>query len=183
MSAKCELKAAAKASGRTRYVSLKTCSKGHGYERLVVNGACTECARIIRRESYSRIPGQRIAAADKARSKRAKDPAAQRQCEVRSKLKTQYGLTEAVYSAMFNRQCGRCAICAEKIVSRLDPSRRTYTGHGGPTNEIARVDHCHSTNVVRGLLCSNCNIGLGKFRDSETFLSSAIRYLRESATV
>lgn len=182
MSAKCQLKAAAKAAGHTRYVSLRACPKGHGYERLVVNGACTECARITRRESYARIPVQRIEAAEKARSKRAKDPAAQRHREVVSKLKSQYGLTEVEYAAMFARQCGRCAICAEKIVSRLDLRRKTYTGRGGPTNEIARVDHCHLTNVVRGLLCSNCNIGLGKFRDSKTFLLSAVRYLDESRT-
>jgi hypothetical protein len=39
------------------------------------------------------------------------------------------------------------------------------------------IDHCHETGIVRGLLCSPCNLGLGSFRDSVERLESAIRYL------
>lgn len=40
------------------------------------------------------------------------------------------------------------------------------------------VDHCHKTLKFRGLLCFNCNLGLGKFQDSIKILENAIIYLK-----
>ena len=54
---------------------------------------------------------------------------------------------------------GKCDICKEK------------------TEKILNVDHCHSTGGFRGFLCSNCNAGLGMFRDNPTLLLKAISYL------
>ena len=42
------------------------------------------------------------------------------------------------------------------------------------------IDHNHKTKEVRGILCSNCNRGLGYFKDNEDTLSSAIEYLKNS---
>jgi hypothetical protein len=39
------------------------------------------------------------------------------------------------------------------------------------------IDHEHSTNKIRGVLCDNCNIGLGKFKDNMATLNKAIAYL------
>ena len=39
------------------------------------------------------------------------------------------------------------------------------------------IDHCHETTGFRGLLCSNCNRGLGHFRDRPDLLEKAIDYL------
>ena len=39
------------------------------------------------------------------------------------------------------------------------------------------IDHDHQTGDVRGILCSNCNYGLGQFRDSVEILNNAIKYL------
>jgi hypothetical protein len=39
------------------------------------------------------------------------------------------------------------------------------------------VDHCHTTNKVRGILCSYCNHGLGNFRDNINYLNKAVEYL------
>lgn len=42
------------------------------------------------------------------------------------------------------------------------------------------IDHDHDTNKVRGLLCNNCNWGLGHFKDSVEKLQKAIDYLKNN---
>lgn len=39
------------------------------------------------------------------------------------------------------------------------------------------VDHDHKTEKFRGLICSNCNLGLGKFKDDPELLEFARMYL------
>lgn len=41
-------------------------------------------------------------------------------------------------------------------------------------------DHHHDSNIYRGQLCNNCNVGIGMFCDSISLLNNAINYLRES---
>lgn len=76
-------------------------------------------------------------------------------------LKTKYGLTLDRYKEMLATQDGVCAICKR------------------PATEGKRlsVDHCHTTLKNRGLLCSECNFGLGKFQDNPAVLYRAIEYL------
>lgn len=42
------------------------------------------------------------------------------------------------------------------------------------------VDHDHETNLVRGALCQNCNLGLGNFKDSQRLLLAALGYLQKA---
>lgn len=42
------------------------------------------------------------------------------------------------------------------------------------------IDHCHITNKVRGLLCHNCNVILGKLNDNIDMCNSIIKYLQKS---
>lgn len=88
----------------------------------------------------------------------------------RNNLKHKYGITPAEYSKRLKVQGGRCLICRRKE-SILD-----YR-----TNKPQRlsVDHCHDTNKIRGLLCSKCNTGLGKFGHDPALLSQAINYLKD----
>lgn len=71
-----------------------------------------------------------------------------------------YGLSSAECDAMLAEQEGKCGIC------RSPDSPRGWC-----------VDHCHSTGAVRGILCHDCNTGIGFFKDDVTRLQSAIDYL------
>lgn len=70
-----------------------------------------------------------------------------------------YGITEAQYERALLDQDGRCAICYDDEYFPL------------------QVDHNPSTGVFRGLLCYNCNVGLGHFQESPYLLSRATLYL------
>lgn len=84
----------------------------------------------------------------------------------RKHILRQYGLTIEGYDRMLAAQENRCAIC-----------RSDYSGHNGSPNYSWHVDHDHETGVVRGLLCRNCNVALGMFRDDPAVLLAAVRYL------
>lgn len=43
----------------------------------------------------------------------------------------------------------------------------------------AHVDHDHDTGAFRGWLCSNCNTGLGMFRDDATLMRAAARWVQQ----
>ncbi|WP_428983127.1 endonuclease VII domain-containing protein [Phytohabitans maris] len=49
---------------------------------------------------------------------------------------------------------------------------------GAPDPE--HVDHDRVTGWIRGILCFNCNGGLGQFRDDVEYLAKAITYLKGS---
>lgn len=76
-----------------------------------------------------------------------------------------YHITPEQYFTMLSEQGGVCAICGEL------PS----TGMG----KAFHVDHDHATGVVRGLLCHECNTGLGKFKDDSRLVEMAAAYLRK----
>ncbi len=46
-----------------------------------------------------------------------------------------------------------------------------------PSSQELSIDHCHETGRFRGLLCQNCNHGLGHFKDNVEYLKRAISYL------
>lgn len=83
-------------------------------------------------------------------------------------LKRSFGIDLAKYSEMVAAQDNRCAICGEPETQM----------RGGKLKALA-VDHNHTTGAVRELLCCDCNQALGKFKDSEAILTSAIAYLRK----
>ncbi len=85
--------------------------------------------------------------------------------KLRSKIRTiMYKITEEQYQDMLLLQNNSCAICGA----------HTAGGKGS-----WHVDHNHTTNKVRGLLCHKCNTGLGLFSDNPDLLTKAREYLLE----
>jgi Recombination endonuclease VII len=66
---------------------------------------------------------------------------------------------------MLEKQKCLCALC-------LKPLRV------GARNKRFAVDHCHATNQVRGLLCTLCNIMLGRYDDDPARFERVIAYLK-----
>lgn len=88
------------------------------------------------------------------------DPVRAKEKREKAKLK-QWGLSIDDYERLVKAQGGGCAICKKPCSS----------------GRKLAVDHDHKTGRIRGLLCSNCNLGLGKFFDNKELLRKAISYL------
>lgn len=80
---------------------------------------------------------------------------------MRRKVLKQYNLNEELFQELLVLQEKKCKICSLEFTS------------------MAHVDHCHKTNVVRGLLCGSCNRGLGMYKDNPELLRKAAEYLEE----
>lgn len=79
-----------------------------------------------------------------------------------------FGITVTQYEDMITSQNNSCAICKKH--------KDDFTGRG----KNFHIDHCHTSGKVRGLLCSNCNTGLGQFKDNVQYLENAIQYVIET---
>jgi hypothetical protein len=76
-------------------------------------------------------------------------------------LRRGYKMSLNDYIELFTSQNGVCSIC------KSPPAERGLF-----------VDHCHDTDRIRGLLCSQCNMALELFKDSVESLKSSIDYLQ-----
>ena len=78
-------------------------------------------------------------------------------------------LTSDQYHQLVHEQRDKCKIC-----NRIDSRVR----NGRVYNLV--IDHDHATGEFRGVICSNCNIALGLFRDNTEVMQVAIDYLKQS---
>jgi hypothetical protein len=86
----------------------------------------------------------------------------------RLRLKQSYGITIEDYDRMLAEQGGGCAICGGQ-----ETRRNQYGPHS------LNVDHDHATGRVRGILCTNCNQGMGLLGDSIERIEKTLEYLRD----
>lgn len=77
-------------------------------------------------------------------------------------LKTQYGLSLEDYNQILIDQDFSCALCKK---------------HMSNFNRPLHVDHCHQTDVIRGLLCHKCNTALGSLGDTKESIENVLKYL------
>lgn len=131
--------------------------------------ACLACVPVPRKPAPPTRPGTKRC----CRCKRILDVAAfgrnrsekdglQPRCKTCSRIAKQAhlnGLSADEYEALIAGQDRRCKIC----------------GHQPPRGLV--VDHDPRTGQVRGLLCNECNTGLGFFEDSADRLKAAAAYV------
>ena len=74
------------------------------------------------------------------------------------RMRRRYGIKRDEFLTLYHEQQGKCAIC-------------------GVFSQDLVIDHNHSTNKIRGLLCSACNTCIGLARESPLILEKAIQYI------
>lgn len=111
-----------------------------------------------RRKKYAENADHRMAIREAVKAWQHANPEARKAQRIKK-----YGITMTEFSAMMTAQGGKCAIC----------------GHQGTEdrNFFPVVDHCHRTKKPRGLLCMNCNMGIGKFKDNPLLMRKAALYI------
>ena len=71
-------------------------------------------------------------------------------------MRRKFSLTEDQYDDLMKNE--KCQICNVELIKKC-------------------IDHCHTTNKIRGVLCNNCNTALGLVGDNIATIESMIKYL------
>jgi hypothetical protein len=125
------------------------------------NGRCAVCARA---STYAWRDAHPEATKRSMEKHRASDQFRTYQREFKQRqVLAKFGMTQEDYDSMIAAQGGTCAIC--RATSADSVGRRLH------------IDHNHQTGEVRGLLCGNCNLGIGKFGDNPDRMVKAVQYL------
>lgn len=88
-----------------------------------------------------------------------------REIEKNAAFKYRYGITKFEFEEIFKKQKYRCIIC------------------NAPQTDLKKIfclDHNHVNYKTRGVLCKECNSGLGFFKDNIEYLEKAIAYLKDN---
>lgn len=121
---------------------------------------CPDCDDLLPLESFAKNRNTRDGLTVYCKphhNARGKQTLQQRGGAKRYHMRRRYGIDLPEYEALLAAQGGVCAIC----------------GAESPNH----IDHDHATGKVRGILCFNCNGGLGQFHDDKSLLLSAVLYL------
>jgi hypothetical protein len=172
---------------RDRWERTKYCSKECMYEGIRSKPAvyknspllpCTSCGLILERSMFGKDASRRYRGGAATRcipcsrehSKKYTDTEVSKRKKISARFESKYGINLIQYEKLFEEHKGLCAICNK-------PSQRV--NKNGELKRLA-VDHDHKTGKVRGLLCFDCNTGLGKFGDDVEMLSKALSYLKNT---
>ena len=117
------------------------------------------------KKAWDRRNRERLAEMQRARYKA--DPEKYRAYFRNWRVKKVYGITPAQYEQTLSDQGGVCAVCG-RVPNGSSRMEKTLL-----------IDHDHETGKIRGLLCNNCNSGMGIMGDTEEHLLAALAYLRK----
>jgi hypothetical protein len=153
--------------GKKTYIGSTACKHCGSCEKYVSSYNCAPCSI---KKGLEKLNNEELMKPYRTKEKQERKTQEWREKNP-SKLKSQYlrhsitrngyNITEDEYYQKLNEQNGVCAICnMECEKGRLS------------------IDHDHIDGNVRGLLCRNCNLGLGNFKDRVDFLENAMLYLK-----
>ena len=152
---------------------MKICNKCHQEKDITdfdrhpdckfgVSGVCKKCKNTSRKEQ-DRLHPERKKKWRKQSYQKNKDKAKEQY------LVYHYGINLKEFEYLLQKQNNLCAICQKSETVK----------HQSGTPKQLSVDHDHETGKIRGLLCYNCNRGIGHLQDNVEILKSAISYLEE----
>ena len=132
------------------------------------NKKCSMCKEIKDREYFykdrNRVDGMsnycKSCTSSKNKKWREENHYTNAESALWTRRKIFYGITKEEFYGILKDQGHKCKICNVEV------------------DKSSHVDHCHSSGVVRGILCLNCNKGLGFFKDNIDNLKNAIEYLK-----
>jgi nitrate/TMAO reductase-like tetraheme cytochrome c subunit len=122
-----------------------------------ISSWCKDCRKYTAKNWHTKYPDR---SAKQAENKQA--PTYEKMRDYM--LKHRYGISQEIYNSMLEKQNHSCAICKKKAEDL------TYLLH---------VDHCHTTEKVRGLLCSACNLYVGYVKNNLHAFENGMNYLKE----
>ena len=83
-----------------------------------------------------------------------------------NRLRNFYGISPETPQNMKAEQDNKCLICLRPFGLDVEP----------------HIEHDHLSGWVRGIVCEECNFGLGKFGDDVEVMQRAVEYLISNAT-
>jgi hypothetical protein len=153
--------------------SCARCGEEKSIDNFRMTSTTTDGKKYPRRHSYCTPCLNEYNRAYRASRGLKRSPYANKQADLRK----HYDLSVPAAQDLLDAQYGMCAICMRSLTlgaiadGRENSDMDLVPGH---------IDHDHKTGAVRGVLCSDCNRGLGCFKDSTFSLEVAAQYLRES---
>lgn len=134
-------------------------------EIVTTDRSCIRCNKVAERYLRDTSGYCKACRAEVNKEWRDRNPDKVKILARRSTLKVR-GINEEQYQVLLEKQGGKCGICHGSQTKRKTGLLMNFA-----------VDHDHLTGEIRGLLCQDCNRGLGLLGDTIQMLQSAIVYL------
>jgi hypothetical protein len=139
------------------------------FEITITEKLCPGCKKVLPRDQFqTKTQGIRLLkklCADCCRANGHRD-------RLRFVLE-KMGMSLDEYHKRADERKGRCEICNIKDTGIA----AVMKARGRKNYNALIIDHCHKTGKFRGLICWNCNVALGHFRDNPEAMRAAIAYL------
>lgn len=159
----------------SRYTIGSLCRNGHilTADSLYVRPSGVSRCRVCNSEANRRYGTKNKAKLlKKSTDWRHKNPDLTKYYARRSHLKIKFDISPEEADKLINEtHGGKCDICCT-----LD---ETYTDSRGRQRHKLVIDHDHTSKKIRGVLCGDCNSGIGLLGDDPKRLSKAVEYLNK----